>query len=71
MTLRALANLSGRVTADKGDDVSRHPAEVLNELIARGLVGDDGITLPHERLPSAEPAPKPKPKPKAARKPKV
>ena len=42
MVLRAPAQLSGAVTANKGDDVSHHPAEILNPLMARGLVFDDG-----------------------------
>lgn len=42
MVLRATAQLSGAVTANKGDDVSHHPAEILNPLMARGLVFDDG-----------------------------
>lgn len=46
MVLRATAQLSGAVTANKGDDVSHHPAEILNPLMARGLVFDDGKDYP-------------------------
>jgi hypothetical protein len=42
MVFRATGHLSGAVIAEKGDDVSRLPGEVLEKLIARGLVLDDG-----------------------------
>lgn len=64
MTLRATANLTGAVTAAKGDDVSHHSAELLNDLISRGLVHDDGKTVPAER---AAPVPKPAGKKATAR----
>lgn len=46
MTLRATGNLSGAVTAEKGDDLSKLPAAVKKELIGRGLAKDDGAGAP-------------------------
>jgi len=43
MTLRATGNLSGAVTAKKGDDLSKLAAATKKELIARGLAKDDGV----------------------------
>lgn len=42
MTLRATGNLSGAVTAAKGEDLSKLPAAMKKSLIARGLAKDDG-----------------------------
>ncbi|BAK88451.1 TPA: hypothetical protein RQ794_001287 [Pseudomonas aeruginosa] len=39
------------MTANKGDDVSHHPAEILNPLMARGLVFDDGKDYPSASVP--------------------
>lgn len=44
MTLRATGNLSGAVTAQKGDDLSKLSANVKQALQLRGLAKDDGVT---------------------------
>lgn len=52
MTLRATGNLSGAVTAQKGDDLSKLPAKVKKDLLARSLTKDDGVT----EAPAEQPA---------------
>ncbi|EPU0254094.1 TPA: hypothetical protein NH808_005636 [Pseudomonas aeruginosa] len=49
------------MTANKGDDVSHHPAEILNPLMARGLVFDDGKDYPGAAV---LPAPKTRKRPR-------
>lgn len=52
MTLRATGNLSGAVTAQKGEDLNKLPAKVKKDLEARGLAKDDGVT----EAPAEQPA---------------
>ncbi|MCP1647284.1 hypothetical protein J2T49_001799 [Pseudomonas nitroreducens] len=45
MVMRATGRLSGAVTAEKGDDLSKLDPQVLDGLKARGLARDDEVPV--------------------------